>query len=498
MLKRKRGVGSAGGGVKEEVVRRVGALADDVGRLVPECGCGRFLCPWDSLRKKMAAVARHREDESRLRSLAKGGKPLPRAFAASLLQAATGIEGMAPFKVEGRTHYFAPQAGINPKAMLGVQNHHVPGLRLLGLSLVGGRGRYVLYAWEGRTVAKQPGEAAPAGFVDDLARGIPYTLRHEGDAWSCAHAGSAPHLGVSVPGGASVRVCLRCTREDTNLAVHIGNRILPPAGQRLAKASFHPALRCRSKSCSVPESWEVDGEKREAYARGEVADREILTRELGRLRSRIEEAGVYVAAGRCYESDGDAFLAALQGTATEREALRAVLPEEGLQLSDATTGQLLEVVWPEHAREAVAAISGKEAADRLLAAMPKAGPQQVLAAADQERRAEKALAGLPRFGRLPPLAAMVDTAVRAHRAGDPQALRTLEAGKDHRTKAIRYAILLHLGQEKAVDWQFNAEEKELGRFLRGRVTPLLTAEGDVYRDALQEVLTLSGSGESLP
>ena len=66
------------------------------------------------------------------------------------------------------------------------------------------------------------------------------------------------------------------------------------------------------------------------------------------------------------------------------------------------------------------------------------------------------------------------------------------------SKAVRYAFLLAVERAKAVEWQFSREEKELGSFLRERTRQLLAAKGEAYREALQGILTLSGSGESLP
>jgi len=496
----RRGMGSAGEGAKQEVFRRVRDVADDLGRLVPACDCGRFFCPWDGLRKRLESVVRAREDLKRLQALSRGGKPIPRALAASLAMVEKGeMKGMAQFPMGDRAYHYAPVPGVPPKALLGVQNARIPGLRLMALSLVSGRKRYVVYAWEEGTAARRPGEPAPEGFVADLSRGLRYELRKGKGGWACAHAADTPHLALRLPGGAAVRVCVRCARDNENVAVHVGNRVLPPAGQRPLEPLFFPRLQCTEKECSIPESWELDKARGEAYARGEVSDRAVATRELGRLAERIEARKVFTAAGRCYEDDAKAFVAALAGTAAERKALLAVLPKAGgVQLAEATAAKLLEVLWPKHGRAALSAVAGKEEADRLLAAMPKATPQQIVSAADQGRRSSEILAKLPSLGKLPPLAALVDSAVRAHRTGDEGAVRILEAGKDHRTKAVRWGFLLALGREKGAEWQFTTEERELGAFLRDKVPPLLQAEGDAYRASLQEILTLSGSGESLP
>ncbi|HKZ47216.1 MAG TPA: hypothetical protein VJ397_00350 [Thermoplasmata archaeon] len=502
-MRRRRGVGSVGENVKKEMFRRVLALAEDPDLLVPECACGRFLCPWDSLRKKLAAVARHRDDARRLESLSKGGKPLPRALAASLHFAKTGeIKGMAPFKVRNRTYYWAPRAGVPQKALLGVQNTHIPALRLLALSLVRGRSRYVVYSLRGRAVARRPDEPVPKELVDELAEGLKYALRRDEGGWECGHVAEAAHLAVEHKrGGFSVRVCSRCARDEENVAIHIGERILAAPGARPLRFVFHPQLACLTEECSIPPSWEVNPQKEEAYAHGELSDRWVITKELARLENKIEGRGVYAIPGKCFEQDGEAFLAALEGTEAEKRALAAVLGSMGgIQLAEASTAKLLEAVWPKHAKRAVAAIVGEEDADRLLGEMPKASPQQVVAAAEASKRKDALLTSLPKLASLPPLASLVDRTMRLQRTGDfDGATRLLEAeAKDHRGKAVRYGFLLLFGKAKAAEWQFNRMEKELGTFLQEPLAALVKASGDAYRGKLQELLTLSGSAESLP
>ena len=497
----KRGIGSTAEGVKREMFRRVRELSEDVGRFAPECDCGRFFCPWDGLRKGLDSVARSKGDLRRLQGLAKGGKPIPRAFAASLaLAKSEKVEGMAPFRLGSKTYYFAPSGAVPAKALLGVQNPHVPGLRLLALSLVRGRSKYVVYAWEGGTAARRPDEPPPEAFVESLGHGTKYSLRRDKEGWTCAHAATTPHVSVGLPGGSTVRICTRCARDDENLSVHGGNRILAPVGRPALTFRFHPSLRCSAEACSIPDSWEVNPMKQEGYARGEHSDRWIATKEVARLGDKIVARQVFTAAGVCYENDAKAFVRALAGTSSERKALLAIAPDlGGVQLPEATAGRLLEIAWPKHAKAALVAVAGDEAV-ALLEGMPNATPQQLVAAAENLRRADAALTELPKFRILPPLAEFLDRAARSHRVeGVDAAVRLLESGgKDHRSKAVRYAFLLAVERAKAVEWQFSREEKELGSFLHERTRQLLAAKGEAYREALQGILTLSGSGESLP
>jgi len=503
MGRMKRGVGAVSEPVKRAMFQRLLALADDLDLLLPECDCGRFFCPWDSTRKKLEGVLRYRKDATTLKAVAKSGRPVPRAFAASLSFAVEGeVEGMAPLPLGGHTYYWAPMGTTPQKALIGVQNYHEPGLRLLALSLVPGRSRYTVFATKEKAVAVSAGSPPPESFIASLGSGIRYSLKRSGNTWECGHCGDTPHLSVGLSnGGFTLKVCARCARDESNLAVHASASVLAPPRAKPFQYEFHPALRCIRKTCSLPSSWDIDPEKLEEYTSGKLSDRAVLKGEATRMSEQVQAHKLLTAGGHCYEDDPDALVEALQGTPEEKVALQAVAAKLGsVQLAEATTSRLLEIAWGKQAAAALTAVSDGETAVRILREMPNASPQQMIAAAAEAKRADQVLADLPQFANLPPLAGWIDRAARAHRVGGVDAaVRVLEGGmKDHRAKSVRYAFLVTLGRLKGEEWQFTREEADLGRFLGESVGTLLASTPETYHEALQGLLTLSGSGESLP
>ena len=64
-------------------------------------------------------------------------------------------------------------------------------------------------------------------------------------------------------------------------------------------------------------------------------------------------------------------------------------------------------------------------------------------------------------------------------------------------KSVSCGLLLDLDALKGKEWQFTKEELDYGRYLADFTKALLGSEPDEYKDALQNLLTASGSGEIL-
>ena len=60
-----------------------------------------------------------------------------------------------------------------------------------------------------------------------------------------------------------------------------------------------------------------------------------------------------------------------------------------------------------------------------------------------------------------------------------------------------YGFLVAVGEADSRAWQFTTEERDFGKYLSDFVKALLDASGDAYHEALENMLTASGSGESL-
>jgi len=66
-----------------------------------------------------------------------------------------------------------------------------------------------------------------------------------------------------------------------------------------------------------------------------------------------------------------------------------------------------------------------------------------------------------------------------------------------KSKSIAYSFLLVFGKAKDKKWQYSQIEVEYGEFLKKQVKKLLDSDPKSYHKNLQELLTVSGSSESI-
>ena len=60
------------------------------------------------------------------------------------------------------------------------------------------------------------------------------------------------------------------------------------------------------------------------------------------------------------------------------------------------------------------------------------------------------------------------------------------------------AFLLALGKEASKKWQYDRTEIDFAQFLQDKAKDLLEAEPEDYHDALQALLSATGSTERIP
>ena len=118
-----------------------------------------------------------------------------------------------------------------------------------------------------------------------------------------------------------------------------------------------------------------------------------------------------------------------------------------------------------------------------------------------EGRKRNIIAKLPAYPRLPAIARFANSVARAYKTeGAEGAVKTLERERvsDHKVKSVAYALLLIFGKEANKEWQYDRTEKEFAQFLRGKVQALLDSPPGGYHEALQALLSATGSTERLP
>ena len=129
--------------------------------------------------------------------------------------------------------------------------------------------------------------------------------------------------------------------------------------------------------------------------------------------------------------------------------------------------------------------------------------EELLSALDEQAKiqvkSKNVLNALPTLKGLGKMGRHVDEVARTFKAmGKEETIRLIDkAGKETKIKSTNCGFLKALGAIKGKEWQFTKEELDYGDYLSEFTKALLNSEPENYKDAVQNLLTASGSGETV-
>lgn len=494
---------------ERELIRKAKALRDQPDALVPRClpdACPR--CPFDALLRKLEKVAEHAEDEDKLERLARRGHPLARAYAATLLLAVQERAAyLAPAKTPYGTVHYARRGKASQQELIGAQYYDVPELRLLTVGAWARKKGIHVYSLANEMVTTCREDRPPAPFVEQTLDRVKVTLRQVDGERRCPHADREPALVVLWRGAdTKVVLCARCSLPDRNLPATVETRMVAPRLKDAFDVALRMNLGCAGEACGLGQDRGLRGEAADAYRAGKKSERDLLGEEVPRALRGAAEEGALLVARTCFEADLEAFLNANQVPEDLRQTFHAVWAEreEGLYVPEGSLAKVLDALEEDDVERLVRAmVEDEEMATALLEATEAEGRsrEDVLHEARALLRNTDVLRRLPVWEGLPPLARTVDGIARAYKTQGPdeaslRARKAMEGGR--REKIVGMAFLEALESAAGKEWAVRQEERQLADFLAPTAKELLEADGEGYRDALQRILTASGSGESLP
>jgi len=515
-----------------QLVSRAKRMADDPGIILPVCTDSHDACKeWPRLKAKLKRIAASKKSESSLDWQAKSflGSNLTKAFAGTLLLLHQEKSPyLAHFDLRTpdgpeRVNY-AKRGTAKVSVLAGVQNYHHPRYRLLAFGDHISKG-YHLYSTRDKLFCsgKEPGP--PDAYVDDALRRTPYTIIGEKGKRTCPHpsAGRALVL-LWKSADLELRICEDCALQKHRIIASLADRIGSRHPQKEFDATVHLGIKCvGEEKCSIKSKLSPDefvhssGEGEEFsgkdvkldFLEAKIDDKQFL--DFGtevalawNLRS-LEDAKkkVYVSEGTCYGKKSKEFITSLNPNEEERLALEKLLEvaEGPIVTPEGTAAKVLAEYWDEHrdalvkhvAQDSKVAKSVLEDADE-----EEMTPAEVLKRAMKRGRYSKILGDLPDYRDLPEVAEFCDEMARVSKTeGTNGVLRQVESYRGHnvKVKSIGFAAMLAIGEGKGKEWKFTKEEQEFADFLKGFVTLLFEANGRAYHEALQSLLSASGSGE---
>lgn len=495
--RRKASLHSAGRVVEADLLERARELAEDPSLATPICeGSCVLFSPMKAAQRALPRVHAAREDEAALQKLASGGNDLARAYAATLLLARSGkVPFVADLKIAGETVPYVIRGKAKPFFLAGLQHYDDRALRLLSVATWSKKRRLHVFSADRGIVCTGKRFAPPRDWLEEEAALLDLTA--DGSTFSCGHEADAVALGW--PGGLTFVRCLACAGEESTLA-RVQRHMLAPAARSLL--TVEPRLTPLVAKAGAPPVVEarLPDETLDAYRAGRMSDAALLEATRAARVEALRSAGAHLIAGDVsYGDDVDAFVAALSPSAAEERALRAALAVNAgaVILDRATIARALAVLWPEHGRRMLEAVSDADTAGRLHKEVVGADEAvELVRRAAREGAGRAVAASLPTYAALPPAAAAADAIARAFRAqGREAAVRVAQERASHpKAKGIALAALTALGAGKGIDWKFGPNDRDVADAIAPHVQALFQADPEGYHAAL--VAASRGAGET--
>ena len=212
------------------------------------------------------------------------------------------------------------------------------------------------------------------------------------------------------------------------------------------------------------------------------------------------EEKIFILDGVSFGNDISRFIDALQPSPYEKKALEFFLQrsQEPLIVSKITPGKVIDRYWTQYGHDFLESILADQ---ELVVSLLKLDetPSNIINLAFEYQQRREILSHLPIYKQLPPLAAYADAVARTYKTfGEKKALSEIKNHPDTpKGKSIAYAFLLALGKGSEMKWKYSKEEIDYGEFLQDPAKKLLMGEPDTYGPSLQELLTASGSSETI-
>lgn len=461
---------------------------------------------FQKLRKQLTKIHQVRTDEKKLEKLSHK-KGLDGALAGTYLLA---ISEKAPYLAAlsfptGDITY-AQRGKADKEKLIAVQHFDDPVFRLRGIRDIVCKKKLHVYSWDNGYVCTGKNADPPKEFIHFIENKL--DLAHEQGIMSCPHVPIAiaknkeflmlNYLRINwVSAQTVIALCENCTKTTKNTMFTISKYIL----QLNLSDDFDIEVMTPVGKHNVLSETEKKDHLQE-YLTGQLTDHEYIKKIAKSQEEHVKHAEekIFVLDGVSFGGDVTRFLDALQPNPPERTSLEFFLTksQEPLIVSKITPSKIIERYWSQYGIQFLESIIDDK---EMVASLFKLDdtPSNIIILALEYKQRQMILSKLPKYNQLPPIAAFADTVARTYMTfGEKKAISEIKNHPDTpKAKSIAYAFLLSLGKGSEEKWKYSKEEIDYGEYLKKYAEKLLTVEPEHYSTVLQELLTVSGSSETI-
>ncbi|MDR2866070.1 MAG: hypothetical protein LBV13_01495 [Methanomassiliicoccaceae archaeon] len=470
-------------------------LSEDPGVLRPKCAGGCRKCHFDGTFSDIAKLERFKGSAEALNKVAqRDGDDIVKAYAGTIsIYAAGTVPCLASVKLAGEDVPFILRGRVGNDKLIGMQYYDDPQKRLLLYNSLAKKKKLHLYSLNDELVCSDRPNM-PKDYLLDLFYETPYDLGD--DSVDCRHVSDGTLVIRILSLKEEVRICSDCAKDVSTLQYLISRLVaIDPLDD------FEVSVEHRYHASKDGNADKITDDVLKQYAVGKITDRGILDLILRGKKKDLTSSGVsaYMIDKKHYGSDLNAFINDLKGTDKEKEVLKAYLSKnsKAVILKSDRMSEALSSLWKDGAKDILIIASSEEVVNKM-GDLSKLFPSQAIEDAVVGQMSLSIAAKIPEMKRLGPIGKLADRFARSMKAGGAALLiKDIEFAslKDSCSKAVARAFILSSKIDHKFSWKWNSEEESLAQFLRPFVDRLISAEGKDYVDAMELLLTASGSGE---
>lgn len=484
--------------LESDILERSKQIWENPAVLRPKCAGNCKKCHFDKTFIMLSRLDGIKHDPAALNKAGtKGSDDIYKAAAATMsLYADGGIPYLAAARIAGEVVPFAVRGRVGNDKLIGAQHYTDPKLRLLLYNRFATKKKLHMYSFEDELVCSNYPNM-PLDYVYDTFWETPYEFPDDG--LHCGHDVEGV-LVIRIDSlDEEIRICRNCAKDVSTLQYLISRLIANDPMDDIEVYVEHK-YSVDGESGKDP----IIGDVLKQYMLGQINDRIVINVVLKDKLSDLKSGGVatYIIGSKNYGSDMDTFLNDLKGSDVEKNALKAFLTKE--TISVVTRGdkasEALGILWEDHYKDIIASYTSEDIAQEM-GDVSKMNPSQMISTANYKFISTDIVSKLPDFG---PKAGVVtkaaDRFAKAVKVGGEALLKKeIEAAgvKDYKSRSVARAFIASVSSNASAGWKYSAEEEDFAKYLMPFVQSLIEAEGEKYRDAMNTLLTASGSGESV-
>ena len=513
---------------EKELINKAKIIGKNPELIVPKCQGKCVRCPIKKIRKRIYAISKLRDQPKKLKSLAKRGDKIARAYAGTLTLPHTDTPPfMGLFKTPFGQIPFAMIAQTDQKKLIGIQHYDHREYRLMTYLELAEKKKIYIYSMEEGMVCTGQTPSPPEGFVSYAVTNLGLGLREKGktkNVFVSKHLDPSkvkndelnrvPFLKIDWKSAEAIVAVDQIALKGKT--THIVGKLAALIAGPNVKSDFSvdvvykPECREGKRSCIFQSINETDPSLYKEYMDYKLNDNMLVKKQFENIMESYSSSGkdILLYDGYCFSENLKTFFKHTKPTELEEEALTAVLKrvkKPKIYRKKPSLPIILSDYWKDYGFWALKAVCEDKNIAKKLHSDGNADAGEIgelLREARESSKAKAIIRKLPEYNekKLPIQARLADKATKIFKGkGKEAAIKYLDEQNPDNSQARStiFAFLLCLSSTSGREWKFSDAQRDVGIFLEPFTGELLKSSPKEYNEALQTLLRYTGSTKEI-